>query len=297
MLYLAALMTLLTVALGFAGVRQLRSRSRLSKQLLAERDPLEQQATAIQLPGLLDRLEKEAKQAGFTWTRRTFLLLWGTGVALGAIMWLMGDSLSGMLIPAVAVAGPLLWIQRRARVRTEAFANQLPQALTLMANVIRAGNGLYQAVGAVTRQMPDPIRAEFIRVERAIQLQVPVADAMAAVRDRIGVPEFGSVVIACKVAGEAGAELDKVLEAIARELVEDRQFIKVMQAASSEGRASARMVTGVPLFVMGAIAFLNPAYIKGILQDRVSLLLVAAGCVMILVGWLIIKRISDVRNW
>lgn len=297
MLYAAALLTLLAVALGIAGVIQLRTRSRLSARLLAERDPLEQQATAVRLPGLLDRLEKEAKQAGFAWTRRTFLLLWGTGLALGAMMWLSGDALSGLLLVVGAVAGPLVWIQRRARVRTEAFASQLPQALTLMANVMRAGGGLYQAIGAVVRQMPDPIRSEFARVERAVGLQVPVAEALEGVRDRIGVPEFNGVVIACKVAGDAGADLDKVFESVARELVEDRQFVKVMQAASAEGRASARLVTGVPLFVMGAITFLNPGYIKGVLNDQAALMLVLVGAVMIAVGWLVIKRITDVRNW
>jgi tight adherence protein B len=173
----------------------------------------------------------------------------------------------------------------------------MPQALILMANVMRSGGSLYHAVGAVTRQMPEPIRSEFSRVEKAIQLQVPASEALARVRDRIGVPEFGSVVVACKVAGEAGADLDRVLESIARELVEDRQFIKAMQAASAEGRASARMVTGVPFFVMGAITFLSPGYMKSALSDPTAVMLMGVGFGMIAVGWVIIKKITDVRNW
>jgi tight adherence protein B len=296
-LYLAGLLTFLTVALFLAWLIQLRqSRSRLKGRLMADRDPLEQRATDVKLPNLLERMEREAKQAGLAWTRRTFLMIWAAGVLLGLLMFLTGNQM-GLLITIGAIAVPHLVIRYRAGTRSKAFAAQMPQALILMANVMRSGGSLYHAVGAVTRQMPEPIRSEFSRVEKAIQLQVPASEALARVRDRIGVPEFGSVVVACKVAGEAGADLDRVLESIARELVEDRQFIKAMQAASAEGRASARMVTGVPFFVMGAITFLSPGYMKSALSDPTAVMLMGVGFGMIAVGWVIIKKITDVRNW
>lgn len=296
MLALAGLMTFLSVALFLAGLIQIRRRSRLARRLLSDRDPLEQNATAVKLPSILDRLEKDARQAGLNWTRKTFLMVWVAGVGLGLVLWLSGNEL-GLLMGLGAVVVPSLVIRYRAKARTKVFATQLPTALTLMANVMRSGGSLYYAVGAVTRQMPEPIKSEFARVERAMQLQVAPAEAMARARDRIGVPEFGSVVVACKVAGEAGADLDRVLESISRELVEDAQFMKAMQAASAEGRASAKLVTGVPFFVLGAIAFLSPGYLRAAVSDPSGLMIMALGFGMILVGWVIIKRITDVRNW
>lgn len=298
MQYLAALFTFLAVAFALAAWVQIRQgRSRLAHRLLAERDPTAQAATAVRLPGPMERLEQAAKQAGLSWTRRFFLLAFASGLLLG-LLFIMADShLGGLAVMLVSSAGPVLVVRQRARVRAELFAAQLPQTLTLMANVIRAGGTLYQAIGAVTRQMPEPIRSEFVHVERAMQLQVPAAEALGRIRDRIGLAEYGSVVVACKVAGEAGADLELVLEAIARELVEDRQFLRAMQSASTEGKSSARMVTAVPFVVMGLVTWQNPGYFGHALQDPLGRMLILSGVAAILVGWLAIQRITDVRNW
>lgn len=299
MYYLAGLATFLAVAFTLAGVvHMMQHRSRLARRLLAERDPHNQMATAgVKAPGLLQRLERAAQQAGVGWNRRFFLLSMATGLGLGLLLLLSGNSAGGLLLMIGGVAGPVLFVRHRATVRAEQFAVQLPGTLTLMSNVIRAGGTLFQAVQAVVKQAPEPIRSEFARVERAMQLQVPAAEALEMIRDRIGLPEFTSVLIACKVAGEAGADLDRVLESIAKELVEDRQFLKAMQAASAEGKASARMVTAVPFVVIALVSLQSPDYFGQALQQPMGRLMILGGVAAIGIGWLVIRKITDVRNW
>ncbi len=299
MQYLAGLFTFLAIAFALAGVTQILSRrSRLARKLMAERDPRSQEATAsVRTPGLLERLEREAKQAGVDWNRRFFLLCFTTGTGLGLLLTLSGNSLQALLVMAAGVIGPIGFVRYRAKARAEQFTQQLPATLNLMANVIRAGGTLYQGVQAVVKQAPEPIRSEFARVERAMQLQIPAAEAMERIRDRIGLAEFHSVVVACKVAGEAGADLDLVLESISKELVEDRQFMKAMVAASAEGKASARMVTAVPFVVMGLVTMRSPDYFGEALRDPIGQMMILGGVAMIGIGWLVIQKITDVRNW
>lgn|GEM_PF-1608283 len=299
MQYLAGLFTFLAIAFALSAlVQTLSGRSRIARRLLAERDPRSQEATAtVRAPGLLERLEREAKQAGVDWNRRFFLLCFTGGIGLGLLLALAGNSLQGLLIVALGVMGPVGFIRNRAKARAEQFTQQLPATLTLMANVIRAGGTLYQGVQAVVKQAPEPIRSEFVRVEKAMQLQIPAAEALEKIRDRIGLAEFHSVVVACKVAGEAGADLDQVLESISRELVEDRQFLKAMQAASAEGKASARMVTAVPFVVMGLVTVRSPDYFGEALREPIGQVLILGGVLMIALGWLVIQKITDVRNW
>jgi tight adherence protein B len=297
MLYLAGLLTFLAVALALAGVVQLKVQSRLASRLLADRDPLQQQATVYRRPGPLEQLEREARQAGVSWTRRHFLMLMGGGLLLGLICLLDGSLMWGLLMPLLSVAGPIFFLRHKARKRSEAFTQQLPGALQLMANSIRAGASLHHAIRAVVRQMPDPIRSEFLLVLQALHLQVPVAEALEKVRDRIGVAEFGSVVVACKVAAEAGADLDQVFEAIARELQEDRQFVKALQAASSEGKSSARLMTAIPFVVMGLVTASNPTYFPKALATGTGQVMIVGGIGCIFMGWLVIRRITDIRNW
>ncbi|BAD39376.1 type II secretion system F family protein [Symbiobacterium thermophilum] len=299
MQFLAALCTFLAVALFLGGLAgALRRRSRLAERLLRERDPLEQEGTVLPRgPGWLERLEREAKQAGLNLSRRHFLLAFGASGGLAALLALAGDLLGAGACLLLGLIGPLLLIRHRARVRAARFAEQLPETLMLMASVIRAGGTLYQAVQTVVQQAPQPMRGEFERVARAMQLQVPAGDALGLIRDRVGLGEFTSVVVACKVAGEAGGDLDRVLESISRELVEDRQFLRAMEAACAEGKASARLVTAVPLVVVALVSYQNPAYFGEALTDPLGrVLLLGSLCAMAL-GWLLIRQITDVRTW
>lgn len=297
--YLAGLLTFLAVAFTLAAwVHAMQHRSRLARRLLADRDPRSQEATAaVRTPGLLERLEREALQAGVGWNRRFFLLCFVAGLGLGLLLSMSGNPLGALALMALGALGPVAFVKQRAKVRAERFSTQLPGTLTLMSNVIRAGGTLYQAVQAVVKQAPEPIRSEFLRVETAMKLQVPAAEALERIKDRIGLAEFHSIVVACKVAGEAGADLDSVLETIARELVEDRQFLKAMQAASAEGKASARMVTGVPFVVMALVSFRSPEYFSEALGESIGQVMILGGIAMIAAGWLVIQKITDVRNW
>jgi len=297
--YLAALSTFLAVALSLGGLAGLlRRRSRLAERLRAEGDRYEPDAgVRLVFPDWLERLEREAKQAGLSLTRRQLALAMGAAGGVALLLALAGEWTSAAVSLLLGLVGPLLLIRHRARVRAATFAQQLPETLFLMANVIRAGGTLYQAVQTVVQQAPQPISGEFLRVERAMQLQAPAGDALALIQDRVGLPEFTSVVIACKVAGEAGAELDAVLESIGRELVEDRQFLKAMEAASAEGKASARLVTAIPLVVMAFVGYRNPAYFGEALQEPAGRLLILGSLAAIGLGWVLIRRITDVRNW
>ncbi len=299
MQYLAGLCTFLAVALFLGGLAgTLQRRSRLAHRLLRERDPLEQEGAALpRSPGWLERLEREARQAGLGLTRRHLLLALGGSGGVAALLASAGDWGPAAACLMFGLVGPLLLIRHRARTRAARFAEQLPEVLALMANVMRAGGTLYQAVQAVVQHAPQPIRAEFERVERAMHLQVPAADALAAIQDRVGLTEFTSVVVACKVAGEAGGDLDRVLESISRELVEDRQFLRAMEAACAEGKASARLVTAIPVVVVALVSYQNPAYFQEALADPLGRALIVGSLAAMAAGWTLIRRITDVRAW
>ena len=176
------------MALALGGIAHtLRRRSRLAERLLRDRDPLEQEGAALPRgPGLLERLEREARQAGLNLTRRHLALAFGTSVGLAALFALAGDLTSAAALLLLGLVGPLLLVRHRARARAARFAEQLPETLRLMASVIRAGGTLYQAVQTVVQQAPQPMRGEFLRVERAMQLQVSAGDALAMIRERVG---------------------------------------------------------------------------------------------------------------
>lgn len=289
--------TFLAVGLGFVALWQYRLGRRRARDILRSRDPMAQSATVLKIPGLIERWEITARQAGLNWTARTYVMMLGLGLIPSGLFALIGNVAAAVLIMTGVGLVPWFIVRHRQRARTERFASQFPAALTLAANTIRAGGTLLQAVKAIARQMPDPIGGEFARIDQALKLQVPLGTALEQARSRIGGHEFAAVVVACKVAGQAGADLDQVLESIGREIVEDRQFRAAMRTASSEGRTAAKVVTALP-FVGGAwFLMTNPNYFEPMTSTGQGRLLLIGSLVSICIGWVIIQRITDIRTW
>jgi tight adherence protein B len=289
--------TFLATGFGLIALWQQLQGRRRAQEILRGRDPAGQRATVVRELSLTERWELAARQAGLEWTARTYLFIICAGAGAGGLFLLAGLLPVALAIVGLACFGPWLLVRIQQRSRSEQFSRQLPGALILAANTIRAGGTMLQAVRAIARQMPNPIADEFARVERALQLQVPLGTALEQARQRIGAPEFSAVVVASKVAGQAGADLDTVLENIANDIVEDRQFRDAMRAASSEGRTSARVVTAVPFLVGGYFYLTDPYYFEPMLRSPIGKLLLPLSFLSIFVGWALIRRITDVRTW
>src|SRR5262249_38382087 len=95
--------------------------------------------------------------------------LFGVGLALGV----GGGTISYLLIKSfifapivglIAFTIPFLWLLNKRRLRLKKFAEQLPDALELVARALRAGHSLAAGMHVVAEEMPSPIAEEFGRV-------------------------------------------------------------------------------------------------------------------------------------
>lgn len=297
MLNLATLSTFLAVALGIWGAYLHLRRDRRAVALVTQRDPGEQEATVIRTTPLWDTWALRARQAGFNWTGRTYVMAGAIGLCLATVTHLGGQPLLALLLAGLGFAGPFVLVEYRRGQRTEMFARQLPDALTLAANTVRSGGTLLQAIRAVARECPDPLRTEFKRAEQAVLLQVPAHTALEQVHQRAGCREFLPVVVASKVATRAGADMDIVFDSIAREILANRQHLQAMRTASSEGRTSAYVVTGIPVVFVGAVTLMSPDYFGPILASLMGRVLMGGCALIITLGVVMIRRMVDVRTW
>jgi tight adherence protein B len=289
--------TFAAVALGLVTVGQRMWGRRRIHELLEKRTGSDQRSTAVQRVSLAQRWEQNVKRAGLDWTLRSYLTVLLGGVMIGFLLRLSDSGSVGLLVIVGAAAGPWLMVEYRKRVRARQFSDQLPAALTLAANTIRAGGTMLQAAKAIAKGMPEPIKGEFDLLERALRLKVPLSDALEKVNERIGVREFEAVIIACRIAGQAGADLDHLLESIGKEIVQERQFREAMRAASSEARSTAQMVTCFPFVLAGGVLYLDASYFDMYVKSVTGHILLGLFLTVMGIGWFFIYRLADVRNW
>lgn len=243
-------------------------------------------------PGYWERLERAAAAAGLPWNRRRLQQVFALGLGAGFFSWLLGFPGLGLACAAAGLLVPRWVIALRRRQRAEQFAAALPQALQLAANTLRAGGTWLQAVEAVAQQMAPPLGDEFRLALQAMRLGTPAAEALAQIRDRIGLPAFHGVVVA-RVSTELGGNPATSLERLAQSLLDAQAFRRTVRAYTTEGRLSAGLVTALPFLVMGALSAMAPTYFAPVFRSPAGHALLLGCLVLMGCGWLLIHRITN----
>jgi tight adherence protein B len=231
-------------------------------------------------------------------------------IAVGGISWLVFHR-NWLFLLIGAVVGffvPKIVVKFRQRSRLKKFNNQLGDGITLMANGLRAGYSLLQAIDAVARELPPPISLEFRRVVQEIGLGIQQDRAFNNLVRRVPSDDLDLMVTAISVQAEVGGNLAEILEIIGfviRERVRIKGEIGVLTA---QGQMSGYVITFLPI-VLGLILYaMNQEYVgrmiftcesRGVDSEVCSQpcgwIMIGAGLISIAVGYFAIQKIVDIE--
>lgn len=242
------------------------------------------------------RLEKALERAGMAWKVSEFLVLMLMASLAGAVAgyWFLG--VPGALAGAVAGAiAPLLRLKRQIARKQSALNDQLPDALMLMVNALKAGNSLTQSMNVVSQQMPAPIAPQFAATLADINYGLPVEEALAGLQEDFGGVDMALVVSAVLVSRETGGNLSEILGNL-QKTIRDRQAAQgEMKALTAQGRLSGWVLSLLPVGIGGIFFLINRPYIMLLFQDPRGQLLVATATGLTVVGMLAIRKIVNVE--
>lgn len=106
---------------------------------------------------------------------------------------------------------PDVWISRRIKSRQLELTNSLPDALDMLTIAVEAGLSFDQGMGEITARWKNELSREFRRVLNAIGMGTSRQEALEQFRDRTGVPDIVSFVVAVNHAEDLGTSLGDVL--------------------------------------------------------------------------------------
>jgi len=203
---------------------------------------------------------------------------------------------------------PKIFVKMRQRKRLNAFNDQLGDGITLMANGLRAGYSLLQAMEAVGREMPSPMAEEFRRVVREIGLGIDNEKAFNNLLRRVPSDDLDLMVTAIGVQQEVGGNLAEILEIIGFVIRERVRIKGEIQVLTAQGQLSGYVISGLPI-VLGLLLYaMNREYIgrmifscesRGVSEDICSQpcgwILVGIGLFGIVSGFFAIQKIIDIE--
>jgi len=162
------------------------------------------------------------------------------------------------LLAAGALGGfalPDVWLRRRARDRANAMARELPDVLDLLRVSVEAGLPVGRALGEVGRRHRGTLAGELAATATALELGVPRAGALEALRQRAPLPAVGSFVAAVARSERHGAPLAPSLVALAAQARAERARALSQQAA----KAAPKIQLAVALLLVPSVLLLVAA--------------------------------------
>lgn len=222
------------------------------------------------------------------------LLLWGGLV--GLITFLV--TLKGAMFFAGALAGVLMGLAllgMRIRRRRKKFTNQLGDMLTMVANALRAGFSFMQAFELISREMDAPMGREVQLVVNEVNLGNTLESALDNMQRRVASPDFELVVTAVRIQRQVGGDLASILDTISETIAERVRMRREVMALTAQGRLSGIVVAVIPVALGLFLEIVNPGYLKPLLETDIGRMFIIAAIIMDMIGFLVIKRIVDIR--
>ena len=228
--------------------------------------------------------------------RLILLVVIGMVAAFGATL-VFDGKLSHALI-ATGFAGvvlPFLVLKVLRKRRQKKFGAQFPDAIDIIVRSLRAGHPVPVALSMVAREQPDPVGSEFGIVADEITYGADLETAMRNLYFRVGTDDLPLFVTAVAIQGSTGGNLGEILENLSGVIRLRFKMRRKISALAAEGRASALILSSLPIGMFAVIQFLVPSFYGSVWnEDITKIALVLAGCWMG-VGNFIMYRLVNFR--
>jgi tight adherence protein B len=190
---------------------------------------------------------------------------------------------------------PRFYVKYRQSKRLKEFNNQLGDAINLLANGLRSGYSLLQAMDAVASEMPPPMSEEFQRVVREIGLGLSNERAMNNMLRRIPSDDLDLMITAINVQHEVGGNLAEILETISHTIRERIRIKGEIRVLTAQGMISGYVISFLPVG-LGLILFaMNPDYMGAMFQEPCGWAMMAVGTITTTIGYIAIRKIVSIE--
>jgi tight adherence protein B len=246
--------------------------------------------------GRAEQLESALERAGITRTPAEVVTVVAVATGCAALLGtVLGGPALGLLLVALGpIASAVVVTGKRDR-RQRAFADQLDDALHLMASSLRAGHSVLRALDAVSRDTQVPTSVEFSRAVNETRVGRDVTSALEEVAERTGSRDFGWVVQAIAIHREVGGNLAEVLDRVGTTIRERNALRRHARALSAEGRMSGIVLLSLPVGVFCLMSVVSPTYLDTVTGTSAGIVMVLIATGLVLVGGVWLRAVVKVR--
>jgi len=199
-----------------------------------------------------------------------------------------------LVLAVIGYLLPALYLRNRRGRRLRQFDAALPRTMELIANSMKAGQSVAQSMNAVTENTGPPTSDEFGLARREIELGASVESALSNMVRRIGSSDLRLMVMVITIQRSIGGDLPAILTTLADTMRQREEMRAEIQAATAQSRATALIITLLPIVAAALLYFIVRDYFRPMLTNPIGWALLAIAAFLLFIGNLIIRRLTAI---
>lgn len=243
------------------------------------------------------RLETMLSLSGVPLKPEEYVMFQWLSTALCAgFFYLLVDQFVFLLLGAIGgFLLPRWWIGRKRKARMVAFNDGLLDMLTTIIGSLRAGFSFTQALKTVVDESEGPVRDEAEVVLKEMQYGSSMEDVLTEWKERMPSEDLDLMIQAILIQRQIGGNLAVILESIVQTIRDRNRIQRQVTTLTAQGRLSG-VVIGLLPFVLGVLLYLiEPTYIGSLFDHTIGIIMVSAGLLSGLIGFLFIRKITTIE--
>lgn len=225
-------------------------------------------------------------------------LLGGTALTVLLILQvsLIPALIFGTLIPAVFGFYVILFhFRRKAKKRALDFQKKLLDLVMGLANGLRAGMALPQALEVISRDIGGPLQEEIAVALSEYRLGVELADALDRVYRRIPAEDLKLLITSIRLSQQTGGSMADVLDHMTDTIRQRTVFQEKLATLTAQGRFESIAIALMPLAAFIILYLLDPALMSPLVTTGTGWCALGIVAVLEGLGFFIIRRIVTIE--
>jgi tight adherence protein B len=179
--------------------------------------------------------------------------------------------------------------------RIKEYSNQMVDALTLLANGIRAGLSLPQALGMVASELPAPTSQEYNLILQQQRIGVPLEECFENFAARIPTEDNDMFVSGITILRETGGNLAETFDTIVGIIRERVRIQQKLDQYTASGMFQGMTIAAMP-FALGGIYFAtDPESMQRVVTHPLGIFLMVLAIILDGIGFFVILKIVKIK--
>jgi tight adherence protein B len=213
-----------------------------------------------------------------------FFLIWA---ATGSPWW----GLFALAIPYFSRE----WVVRTLARKRKRFAEQLPDALQVIASALRSGHSFAGALAVVVDSAAEPMKSEMQRVVADEQHGVPIQTSLLVVAERMASRDLEQLALVSELQRESGGNAAEVIDRVAETVRERFDLQRLVDTLTMQGRMTRWIVLALPVFIVLVLQIENPHYLHPLIESTAGQIALGLIIAWAVAGSFVIKKIIEIE--